>query len=176
MPNSVDPDETPRSAASHLGLHCLLCSTLFYTGRQGGTHTGISGLSHLIYLFIYLFIQIRGIDVGDSCTSMNIASKFYFPVYKLNVCLYSYFFRLSCLLFRHFFTNKPIVLRCCRFLAWLNNLYDFLSGFLQTEPFLKEVYSSRNVFAPCGRESFLFGCTSIQKRDHMYSPKYMYYL
>ena len=22
--NSVDPDETPRSAASHLGLHCLL--------------------------------------------------------------------------------------------------------------------------------------------------------
>ena len=24
MANSVDPDETPRSAASHLGLHCLL--------------------------------------------------------------------------------------------------------------------------------------------------------
>ena len=24
MSNSVDPDETPRSAASHLGLHCLL--------------------------------------------------------------------------------------------------------------------------------------------------------
>ena len=23
MANSVDPDETPRSAASHLGLHCL---------------------------------------------------------------------------------------------------------------------------------------------------------
>ena len=22
--NSVDPNETPRSAASHLGLHCLL--------------------------------------------------------------------------------------------------------------------------------------------------------
>ena len=22
--NSVDPDETPRFAASHLGLHCLL--------------------------------------------------------------------------------------------------------------------------------------------------------
>ena len=24
MANSADPDETPRSAASHLGLHCLL--------------------------------------------------------------------------------------------------------------------------------------------------------
>ena len=24
MANSVDPDETPRSAASHLSLHCLL--------------------------------------------------------------------------------------------------------------------------------------------------------
>ena len=24
MTNSVDPDETPHSAASHLGLHCLL--------------------------------------------------------------------------------------------------------------------------------------------------------
>ena len=24
MANSIDPDETPRSAASHLGLHCLL--------------------------------------------------------------------------------------------------------------------------------------------------------
>ena len=24
MANSVDPDETPRFAASHLGLHCLL--------------------------------------------------------------------------------------------------------------------------------------------------------
>ena len=24
MANSVDPDETPRSAASHLGLYCLL--------------------------------------------------------------------------------------------------------------------------------------------------------
>ena len=24
MANRVDPDETPRSAASHLGLHCLL--------------------------------------------------------------------------------------------------------------------------------------------------------
>ena len=24
MANSVDPDETPRSAASHLGLNCLL--------------------------------------------------------------------------------------------------------------------------------------------------------
>ena len=27
MANSVDPDETPRSAASHLGLQCLLRPT-----------------------------------------------------------------------------------------------------------------------------------------------------
>ena len=24
MPNGVDPDKTPHSVASHLGLHCLL--------------------------------------------------------------------------------------------------------------------------------------------------------
>ena len=34
--NSVDPDETPRSAASHLGLYCLLrpiCPNIY--GKYG---------------------------------------------------------------------------------------------------------------------------------------------
>ena len=33
MTNSVDPDETPRSAASHLGLNCLIrpvCPNIIY--------------------------------------------------------------------------------------------------------------------------------------------------
>ena len=36
MANSVDPDETPRSAASHLGLYCLLrpvCPNIY--GKYG---------------------------------------------------------------------------------------------------------------------------------------------
>ena len=36
MANSVDPDETPRSAASHLGLHCLLRSVCLNSyGKYG---------------------------------------------------------------------------------------------------------------------------------------------
>ena len=32
MANSVDPDQTPRSVASDLGLHCLLIVKLGFTG------------------------------------------------------------------------------------------------------------------------------------------------
>ena len=32
--NSVDPDQTPRSAASDLGLHCLPVSHLLDTGHK----------------------------------------------------------------------------------------------------------------------------------------------
>ena len=36
MANSLDPDETPRSAASHQGLHCLLKSFCANTyGKYG---------------------------------------------------------------------------------------------------------------------------------------------
>ena len=38
--NSVDPDETPRSAASHLGLYCLLrpiCPNIY--GKYGMHHS-----------------------------------------------------------------------------------------------------------------------------------------
>ena len=34
--NSVDPDETPRSAASHLDLHCLLRSVCPNTNGKYG--------------------------------------------------------------------------------------------------------------------------------------------
>ena len=37
MANSVDPDETPRSAASHLGLHCLLRPVYPNTYGKSGT-------------------------------------------------------------------------------------------------------------------------------------------
>ena len=51
MENSVDPDETPRSVASHLGLNCLLrpvCPNTY--GKYG-----ISSLSNLehVYFLIY---------------------------------------------------------------------------------------------------------------------------
>ena len=38
--NSVDPDQTPRSAASDLGLHCLLMSLLWDA-------IGLNGLMHV---------------------------------------------------------------------------------------------------------------------------------
>ena len=41
MANSVDPEETPRSAASHLGLNCLLrpvCPNTY--GKYGNTGKG----------------------------------------------------------------------------------------------------------------------------------------
>ena len=41
--NSVDPDEMPRSAASHLGLYCLprpVCPNMYGKyGIPGGVHT-----------------------------------------------------------------------------------------------------------------------------------------
>ena len=48
MANSVDPDETPRSAASHLGLYCLLrpvCPNIY--GKYGTLH-----LTYKIHLAI----------------------------------------------------------------------------------------------------------------------------
>ena len=39
MANSVDPDQTPRSAASDLGLHCLSMSLLWDAGINGLSHT-----------------------------------------------------------------------------------------------------------------------------------------
>ena len=44
MANSVDPDETPRSAASHLGLYCLLrpvCPNIY--GKYGNPATKAAG-------------------------------------------------------------------------------------------------------------------------------------
>ena len=39
MANSVDPDETPRSAASHLGLYCMLRPPNTY-GKYGSPRVG----------------------------------------------------------------------------------------------------------------------------------------
>ena len=55
MANSVDPDETPRSAASHLGLYCLLkpvCPNTY--GKYGSD----------IYFFLFLH---ENICCGYSC-------------------------------------------------------------------------------------------------------------
>ena len=48
MANIVDPDETPPSAASHLGLHCLLrpvCPNIHIYGKYG---------SYLFQSFVFL--------------------------------------------------------------------------------------------------------------------------
>ena len=42
--NSVDPDETPRSAASHLGLHCLLRQNMY--GKYGKVQNYSRLLAH----------------------------------------------------------------------------------------------------------------------------------
>ena len=47
--NSVDPDETPRSATSHLGLNCLLRPVCLNTyGKYGKTDFNILGSLHAI--------------------------------------------------------------------------------------------------------------------------------
>ena len=52
MANSVDPDETPRFVASHLGLHCLLrlvCPNTY--GKYGNP----SPAAEVGYVFLFLF-------------------------------------------------------------------------------------------------------------------------
>ena len=61
MANSVDPDETPRSAASHLGLHCLLRPVCTNTYGKYGICTyilsmnliNLSGfLGYVVYMYL----------------------------------------------------------------------------------------------------------------------------
>ena len=63
MANSVDPDETPRSAASHLGLYCLLrpvCPNIY--GKYGSSGDG-NWAEYItkIYISESIFI-ISGLD------------------------------------------------------------------------------------------------------------------
>ena len=54
--NSVDPDETPRSAASHLGLYCLLKPVCPNTYGKYGMHFHeemIKKFSHIIGKFLF---------------------------------------------------------------------------------------------------------------------------
>ena len=54
--NSVDPDQTPRSAASDLGLHCLLRrSTVNWSNRNPlRNHSGLCRVSTII---LHLYLQ-----------------------------------------------------------------------------------------------------------------------
>ena len=59
--NSGDPDQTPHSAASDLGLHCLTITILLVSrlqwvksisaGGDGGVHVSISSVSALSFTF-----------------------------------------------------------------------------------------------------------------------------
>ena len=52
MANSVDPDETPCSAASHLGLYCLLrpvCPNTY--GKYGNIHLVDRSIASKCYNF-----------------------------------------------------------------------------------------------------------------------------
>ena len=60
MANSVDPDETPRSAASHLGLNCLLrpvCPNTY--GKYGNVLDGHQFSMH-IFQAILIATEKRG--------------------------------------------------------------------------------------------------------------------
>ena len=48
--NSVDPDETPRSAASHLGQNCLLRPVCPNTYGKYGTHSSLSWIKKALIL------------------------------------------------------------------------------------------------------------------------------
>ena len=62
MANSVDPDETPRSAASHLGLHCLLRLVSLNTyGKYGSPN-------HLWHSVAYDL----GVHWSEACLSENL--------------------------------------------------------------------------------------------------------
>ena len=59
--NSLDPDETPRSAASHLGLHCLLRHICPNTYDKYGINQFISNeLFHLSSLYLSIS-NLRGV-------------------------------------------------------------------------------------------------------------------
>ena len=68
MANSVYPDETPRSAASHLGLHCLprhVCQDTkgIYGNKKSENHLLIYMLQNIIdntILDIYLTLGMLG--------------------------------------------------------------------------------------------------------------------
>ena len=62
MANSVDPDETPRSAASHLGLYCLLrpvCPNTY--GKYGilSYYQVVSNQFFYIKLLFYLGVNLK---------------------------------------------------------------------------------------------------------------------
>ena len=55
MANSVDPDETPRSAASHLGLYCLLRPVYPNTYGKYGTDDVLHSHTQFIILIFSKF-------------------------------------------------------------------------------------------------------------------------
>ena len=62
--NSVNPDQTPRSAASDLGLHCLPMSHLW-----DARHKWVKGKNLLIFFFFFFFLLKKSpFSEGDCCT------------------------------------------------------------------------------------------------------------
>ena len=60
MAYRVDPDETPRSAASHLGLHCLLrpvCPNT-YSKMVIVTVEVLGGASVVLYVCLFIFFLL----------------------------------------------------------------------------------------------------------------------
>ena len=83
MANSVDPDQTPHSAASHLGLHCLLrpvcqntyvntvhcktfCDLHMPVGCYGSLYKTLPCLVSLIVLQLIFNKQERNVNIGEA--------------------------------------------------------------------------------------------------------------
>ena len=66
MANSIDPDETPRSVVSHLGLHCLLRHVCPNTnGKYGRSLSGKeSALGNIVF-------RVVPLSEGTCCSGMQ---------------------------------------------------------------------------------------------------------
>ena len=78
MTNSVDPDETPRSAASHLGLYCLLRPVGPITcGKYGTFFINLCLLLYcvLVYTFkMFLERQVQKLPLNTVSVYLSLKS------------------------------------------------------------------------------------------------------
>ena len=68
MANSVDPDETPLSAASHLGLNCLLRPVCPKTYGKYGNWPTLANMDRIldtsaVFTFVNEFMVVKGRSV-----------------------------------------------------------------------------------------------------------------
>ena len=97
--NSVDPDETPRSAASHLGLYCLLRPVCPNTYGKYGTYDIVPHWKRVYFIIIWIKqVKLRKKIViwfykCDRITNISALNLYYFMANSADdkLCSFSYF-------------------------------------------------------------------------------------